>query len=189
MQTVDLPGDDPTATLHDYAALVPEADVVVGHSLAGLTIPLVGAAHRVFLCAFVPPWGRAIREMFAEGALMPGFPDDGITRDERGRSVWVDEAYALRSMYHDCDRATALQAYARLRPQAGEIYAGDYPLAERPPGRASSIIGTRDAAMSPDWQRRVAAERLGVEPIEIASSHSPMLSRPSDLANLLDELA
>jgi hypothetical protein len=31
-------------------------------------------------------------------------------------------------------------------------------------------------------------ERLGVEPLEIASSHSPMLSRPSDLANLLDEL-
>jgi alpha/beta hydrolase family protein len=186
---VDLPGDDPGATLRDYAALVPPADIVVGHSLAGLTIPLVDAPHRVFLCAFVPPWGRATREMFAEGALLPGFPDDGITRDERGRSVWVDEAYALRSMYHDCDRATALSAYARLRPQAPGVYDGDYPLAERPPGRASSIIGTEDAAMSADWLRRVAVERLGVEALEIPTSHSPMLSRPSDLANLLDELA
>jgi hypothetical protein len=127
--------------------------------------------------------------MFAEGALLPGFPDDGITRDERGRSVWVDEAYALRSMYHDCDRATAMAAYARLRPQAAEVYDGDYPRAERPPGRASAIIGTQDAAMSPEWLRRVSVERLGVEPHEIDTSHSPMLSRPSDLANLLDELA
>ena len=126
--------------------------------------------------------------MFAEGALLPGFPDDGITRDERGRSVWVDEAYALRSMYHDCDRATALSAYARLRPQAQGIYDGDYPLAERPPGRASSIIGTEDAAMSPDWLRWVSVERLEAEALEIPTSHSPMLSRPSDLANLLDEL-
>lgn len=43
---VDLPCDDRLATLHDYAAVVPAADVVVGHSLGGLTIPLVPAAHR-----------------------------------------------------------------------------------------------------------------------------------------------
>jgi hypothetical protein len=43
--------------------------------------------------------------------------------------------------------------------------------------------------MSADWLRWVAVERLGAEPREIPTSHSPMLSRPSDLANLLDELA
>jgi len=186
---VDLPGDDTSAGLRDYAALVPPADVVVGHSLAGLTIPLVEAAHRVYLCAFVPPWGRPTREMFADGALVPGFPDNGITRDERGRSIWVDDDYALSSMYADCDRAVALQALARLRPQAAEIYKGDYPLAQAPPGRASYVVGTEDRAISPDWGRRVAAERLGAEAIEFRSSHSPMLSRPADLANLLDELA
>jgi len=162
---------------------------VVGHSLAGLTIPLVEAKRHVYLCAFVPPWGRATRDMFAEKPLLPGFPDDGITRDERGRTVWVDEAYALRAMYADCDRAVALQAYALLRPQAATIYDGCYPLAERPPIPASSIVGTDDRALSPEWSRRVAPERLGIEAMEMPSSHSPMLSRPSDLANLLDELA
>ena len=168
---------------------MPSADVVVGHSLGGLTIPLVEAGLRVYLCAFVPPWGHPTRDMFAEGALVPGFPDNGITRDERGRSVWVDDEYALSSMYADCDRAVALQTYALLRPQAAEIYAGDYPLAEAPDGRSSYIVGIDDRAMSPEWGRWVAAERLGVEAIEFHSSHSPMLSRPSDLANLLDDLA
>jgi hypothetical protein len=43
--------------------------------------------------------------------------------------------------------------------------------------------------VSPEWGRRVAPERLGVDTIEFQSSHSPMLSRPADLANLLDDLA
>jgi hypothetical protein len=185
----DLPGDDTGATLRDYAAVVTPADVVVGHSLGGLTIPLVEAAHRVYLCAFVPPWGSATRELFAEGALLPGFPDNGITRDERGRSVWVDDEFALSSMYADVDRAVALQTYALLRPQAAQIFDGEYPLAAAPAGRATFVAGTEDRAMSLDWQRWVAPERLGVEPIEFQSGHSPMLSRPADLANVLDELA
>jgi hypothetical protein len=188
VQAVDLPGDDPDATLTDYAAVVPAADVVVGHSMAGLTIPLVTAAQRVYLCAFIPAWGQATRAIFPEGVLLPGFPDDGVTRDERGRSVWVDDDYALSSMYADCDRAVALSTYALLRPQASGVYAGDYPLAARPDGRSTYILGTQDRAVSPDWGRRYAPERLGVEAVEFESSHSPMLSRPSDLANLLDEL-
>jgi len=186
---VDLPCDDSSATLSDYAAVVPTADVVVGHSLGGLTIPLVRAAHRVYLCAFVPLWGRPVRDLFAERPLVPGFPDEGITRDALGRTVWVDEEFALSSMYSDCDLTDALAAYARLRPQGGAIYAGDYPLKRRPRGGSTYIVATHDAAVSNDWARRAAKRRLGVEPLEIASGHSPMLSRPSDLANLLDEVA
>jgi hypothetical protein len=189
VSAVDLPCDDPDATLRGYAALVPGADVAVGHSLGGLTLPLVAAAHRVYLCALVPPWGRATKDLFAEGALVPGFPDDGTTRDERGRSVWVDDAFALRSMYADCDRAVALQAYARLRPQSPGVYAGDYPLCAAPPGAVTAVVCSDDRAVSPECGRRAARERLGVEPLEFRSGHSPMLSRPSDLANLLDELA
>ena len=168
--------------------MVPAADVVVGHSMAGLTIPLVEADHRVYLCGLLPAWGQPTRTIFAEGALLPGFPDNGITRDERGRSVWVDDEYALSSMYADCDRAVALQTYALLRPQASIVYAGDYPLKAAPAGRSTYVVGTEDRAVSPDWGRRAAREYLGVEAVAIVSSHSPMLSRPSDLANLLDEL-
>lgn len=188
MVAVDLPCDDPEATLTDYAAVVPEADVIVGHSLGGLTIPLVRAAHRVYLCAFVPLWGRPVRDLFAERPLVPGFPDEGITRDALGRTVWVDEEFALSSMYGDCDLTDALAAYARLRPQASTIYSGDYPLKRRPRGRSSYIVATEDRAVFVGWARRAAERRLGTEPLEIATGHSPMLSRPSDLANLLDGL-
>ncbi len=51
----DLPCEDVGATAEDYAALVPSADVVVGHSLGGYVIPHVAASTRVFLCALHGP--------------------------------------------------------------------------------------------------------------------------------------
>src|SRR3954470_22180640 len=67
---VDLPSDDPDAGLADYAATVLEAvgareDVVlVGHSLGGITIPLVAAQRPVralaFVCALVPVPGASL---------------------------------------------------------------------------------------------------------------------------------
>ena len=75
---MDLPCDDPTAGPARYAEVVDASLgertgslVVVGHSLAGLTIPLLAARRPierlVFLCAFIPQPGRTFREQFGEG--------------------------------------------------------------------------------------------------------------------------
>ena len=65
---VDLPCDDEHAGCEAYAEVVCSAidgvndPILVGHSLGGLTIPLVAARRRVqrlvYLCAFVPRPGR-----------------------------------------------------------------------------------------------------------------------------------
>ncbi len=49
VHTPDLPCEDSAAGVTEYAAAVPAADVVVGHSLGGFTIPLVQARTHVFL--------------------------------------------------------------------------------------------------------------------------------------------
>ena len=68
--TMDLPCADPAAGARRYAEVVdralPPADdlILVGHSLGGLTIPLVKAVARselVFLCALIPEFGRTLR--------------------------------------------------------------------------------------------------------------------------------
>jgi pimeloyl-ACP methyl ester carboxylesterase len=53
----------------------------------------------------------------------------------------------------------------------------------------ASIVCSDDRVVPPDWQRRVAQEELRVEPIELESGHSPMLSCPVALAQVLDRLA
>ena len=43
-----------------------------------------------------------------------------------------------------------------------------------------------DEGVNPAWMRRVARERLGVEPVELAAGHFPMISAPDALAEVLD---
>src|SRR5690242_6152550 len=133
----DLPCEDVDADIRVYARCVPAANVVVGHSLAGLTIPLVDADVRVYLCAFVPGVDRS-------DAFVPGFLDARI-RDELGRSYYADPDDAAREFqYPQEDRELA----RLLRRQA------PVDSAERYGGRAAYIVCGRDAAIRPDWQRR-----------------------------------
>ncbi len=174
VETPDLPCADIDAGVEEYARLVPPADVVVGHSLGGLTIPLVPARLRVFLCALVPGIGL-------DGAFVAGF-GDARSRDERGRSYYPDPDDAARELQYPPETFALAR---RLRPQAQKPSSNP---AERfmPEGARAYIACTLDRAIRPDWQRRVAREQLGVEPYELGAGHSPMLSHPRELAALLD---
>jgi Alpha/beta hydrolase family len=199
---MDLPCEDPTAGALRYAEVVdralPAASdlVLVGHSLAGLTIPLVAARRPVrrlvYLCAIVPEFGRSLSQQVAAD---PGLYDD-VLRAHRGRltapdgTVTFQDAAAARDVfYHDCAPEDVVWAFSRLRPQAAAPRLEACPLVAWPQGARAYIVCSDDRAVSPAWSRRVARERLGVEPIELPGSHSPFISRPSHLAAVLDRLA
>ncbi len=78
----DLPCEDVDTGVEEYAAAVPPADVVVGYSLGGLTIPFVEAHTHVFLAALV---AGAVGDW--EDVFVPGFGDARV-RDELGRSYY-----------------------------------------------------------------------------------------------------
>jgi pimeloyl-ACP methyl ester carboxylesterase len=174
----DLPCEQVGLTVHDYAAAVgPQpGGVVVGHSLGGLTIPFVEAAVTVFVAAIVP-FGR---ETYA--GLSPSFT--GAERDSLDRSYWPDAAVTHAKLYPELDEAEAVWAFERLRPQA---WLG--PAEGLPAGSWTSIVCSRDRAIRPAWQRRMAREVLGVEPIELDAGHSPFLTHPAELATILESLA
>ena len=196
----ELPSDDPDASLHDYASVVVdslegvEGDVVVvGHSLAGLTIPLVPERRPVtalvFLAAFVPRPGVSIEEEFEQGGfqLAPGF-DAGRTIDELGRSR-LDPDKAADALFHDVDPEIAAAAASRLRPQGQRSQQGPHPLASWPDVPSHFIHCTEDKSHTREFDVAHARERLGVEPLEIESGHSPFLSQPRALAAVLDGVA
>jgi pimeloyl-ACP methyl ester carboxylesterase len=193
---VDLPSDDPTAGCAEYAQVVVDAvrDVegpvdVVGHSLGGLTIPLVAAARPVrrlvFLCAFVPRPGRGPWDL-DEGEPSPfGETFAGFERDELGRTVWRDLDRAIEQLYPDCDPEEARAAAARLRPQGALPNSQPCPLDALPDVAYTAILTTEDPAVARDGAHWTARNRLGIEPLELPGGHSPMLSRPAELAELL----
>lgn len=168
----DLPCEDVAAGVEEYAAVVPAADVVVGYSLGGLTIPLVEAETHVFLTALVAGTGW-------DGVFVAGFGQARV-RDELGRSFYPEAADAARELQVPAEHTHLL---SKLRPQAQ--FEVDPVAVERP----SYVVCTRDAVIRPDWQRHLARDVLGVEPLELDAGHSPMLERPRELAALLDALA
>ncbi|MEA2497036.1 MAG: hypothetical protein QOJ29_4947, partial [Thermoleophilaceae bacterium] len=112
--TIDLPCDDPSATFSDYADVVVQVlrdtgdDVIlVGHSLAGHTIPLVSAVRPVralvYLCALLPVPGRSFADQLREdpSMLLSGY-EPGLEVDELGRRTWVDAKLATDTFYDDC---------------------------------------------------------------------------------------
>jgi pimeloyl-ACP methyl ester carboxylesterase len=104
-----------------------------------------------------------------------------------GRVTRISAEGAAVTFYGDCDPADVDWAVSQLRPQGR---APATPLvAPWPDVPSSLILGTEDRARNPEYLRRVTAPRLGVTPIELPGDHSPFLSRPGELAAVLDELA
>jgi pimeloyl-ACP methyl ester carboxylesterase len=189
--TPDLPLHDPTAGFAERVrpaldALdgVDDPLVIVGHS-QGTAYSCLLAAERpdsllVYLCprlnGFEPPAGAP--DMFREGFPFPADRPDGT-------SVWDADA-AISAMYPRLPPDTARSLAEHLRPMA--MAQDDYPL-DAPPGNESVLVyAAEDEFFQPDWERFMARELLGVEPIEIAGGHFPMAEDPEGLAELLDRL-
>jgi pimeloyl-ACP methyl ester carboxylesterase len=191
----DLPSEDTELGLGDYAdaidrALADADDVVLApHSLGGLVGPVVAARRPlralVYVCALVPEPGLSFSDQLAASEERVLLFEGGRELDDQGRSHWPDPDTTASTMYPDLSPEDARWAVERLRRQAQRSQAETSPAP--PPGlRSESIVGAHDRVVSPAWSRRVARERLGVEPIEIPTGHFPMITHPQLLA---DELA
>ncbi|WNG92351.1 alpha/beta hydrolase [Mycobacterium sp. ITM-2016-00318] len=201
--TMDLPCEDGSLSFDDYAETVcaavegvdGEELVLVGHSLAGLTIPLVASRRpvrqMVYLCALLPIPGTSLAQQMSEDSEMldPDYPKGLSAKDSEGRRTWIDKQLACHHMYGDCDDGTASAAVARIRPQATKPYRLPCSLAELPVVASTYVVCTEDRIVNPQWSRRIAHERLGADVVEMPGSHSPFLSRPKALAEVLDGVA
>jgi pimeloyl-ACP methyl ester carboxylesterase len=200
---VDLPCEDGTATFEEYAEVVVRAldaealeeVVVVGHSLAGLTIPLVAArrpvSRLIYLCALVPIPGRSFAEQLGiePDTLRPGYEAGLSEPDDQSRTHWLDEGVARSVLYADCDEEDARAAFERLRPQARTPYAHPCPIDAFPSTPRTYVLCSEDRLVNSNRARKVARERLDAEVVELPGSHSPFLSRPGELAEVLHQRA
>jgi pimeloyl-ACP methyl ester carboxylesterase len=188
----DLPLQDPGAGFDERIRPALEAVegiddplVIVGHSQGTAYSCLVAAANPdallVHLCprlgGFEPPPGAP--DPFQEGIPWPDSGPDGAT-------IW-DEDVAIDFMYRRVPQPRASMLAGRLRPMA--MPKGKYPLDSPPGNRTVLIYAADDELFEPTWERFMARELLGVEPIEIPGGHFPMAEDPDALAEVLDRLA
>lgn len=197
--TMDLPISDPTLGAADYARTVEDAlepgsePVLVGHSMAGLVIPLVAASRPIrrliFLAAFLPSPGRSTNDQRASEPIDGRVPPMTSEWIDIGENVWmVGPKTATEIFFPDATPAVARWATQRLRPQSYRVLSETTPLEAWPDVECRSIVCRDDRAINPAWVRGAARERLGVEAVEISGGHSPFLTRPVELALALDQL-
>lgn len=200
--TMELPLEDSSATFDTYSDIVCAAlddcddDVVlVGHSYAGNTIPLVAARrplrHLVYLCAMIPDVGRSLAEQLTDRPEMlnPAYERGLSALDDQLCQRWKDREIARDVFYYDCDEQTAQAALDRLRPQS--VNPALYPcsLTAHPRLPTTYVVCSDDRMLRPEWSLKAVRDRLDAELIELPGGHSPMLSQPQVLADLLLGLA
>lgn len=181
----DLPIDDDSATLDDYANAVvaaigsPLSDdlVVVGMSFGCYTAPIVASRvptkHLVLFSGMIPQPGETANEMFEATAYQQEPQDDPSD---------------LAVFYHDVPRELAEEALSRGRNQSMTTWNEPWPLPAWPEVPVTFILGTRDRVFPAAWLRKVATERLHVSPLEIDTGHCSALVRPGEVADLLERV-
>jgi pimeloyl-ACP methyl ester carboxylesterase len=191
VRTVDLPsvgadpgaGTDLTADAAAVEAVIEEVTgpvVLCGHSYGGMVISRVEAGNvvrLVYLCAFMPLEGQSL---ISAGAGKPApwieLLDGGLMQPDPARTGEL--------FYGDCDPEVMEWAKRMVRVQSSATMVE--PLA-RPAWRripSTYVVCTNDKAIPAHVQRSAFAVHAN-EVIELQAGHSPFLSQPDAVANLL----
>jgi pimeloyl-ACP methyl ester carboxylesterase len=191
----DLPADDESAGLNEYADVVVEAVgdrkdlVVVGQSFGAFTAPLVAdrlpADVLVLVAGMIPSPGERPEDWWAntgykEAVEEQAARDGGLTGNE--------DPYV--GFYHDVPRELAEEAMTHERAHPSQTsMAAPWPLDAWPKVPTRFVLCTEDRFFPPHFFRRLVPERLNIAPDEIAAGHCVALSRPTELADLLEGYA
>jgi pimeloyl-ACP methyl ester carboxylesterase len=183
--------DTDAATVAAVLDAVDGPVVLCGHSYGGMVISRAASGRDdvdrlVYLCAV-----QIADDDEMTTTMRPTLLMEHLVRGDGG-AMSVDPEFAAECFYHDCAPAAAADAVARLRPMPVGI--GPSSAAEPevvPPAwltiPSTYVVCTDDRTLHPDAQRDMA--RHATDVVTWDTSHSPMLSQPDLVADLLAELA
>ncbi len=189
----ELPCDDPEAGIERYVETaeaelkgIEGAPVVVGSSFGAVTACVFASRHPVraliTVCGIVPQPNRAASEELAD-ITQPAFAG-AIDGNPDGSTTFRPEA-AVELVFHESEPDLAREAASRLRRQAALPLTEPCPFEALPDVPRTGIVSGDDRLLRPEWLDRAVRERLDVTPRILDGDHTPMLSQPARLAELI----
>ena len=185
----DLPADDETAGLPEYASTVLAAigdarDVVlVAQSLGGFTAPLVavkiGVRGIVFVNAMIPVPGETPGAWWAA----TGWQQARVQAAERGG--YGTELDLATYFLHDVPPEVAAAGEPYQRPEADVVFGSVCDFGCWPDVPIRAVAGADDRFFPAAFQRALARDRLGIEADLLPGGHLIALSQPERLAAYL----
>jgi pimeloyl-ACP methyl ester carboxylesterase len=174
----ELPIQDTSAGFADFCETVVTAIgdrsdlVVVGHSYGAFTAPLIAGKLPVRLIVLLTPMVPVPGEKPGDWWGNTGYRStEGVSEEQQ--------------FYNGVPAEVVTEAAAHSRDQVSAEWDEPWPLDAWPDVPTKVLIGREDQFFLADFQRRVAADRLGVVPDEIDGGHSVALSHPGLLADRL----
>jgi pimeloyl-ACP methyl ester carboxylesterase len=162
--------------------------VLVGHSYGGAVITDAGAHAAVEHLVYITAFALDAEESCMENALLGEVGLDLISAFKIDDGVIsLDPNGARAAFYDDCPDDLATASVGLLRPQSLQAMAGvprSVAWRETP---STYVVCTEDRALPAEMQRSAAARTSTA--VEMPTSHSPFLSRPDLVADLLIEIS
>jgi pimeloyl-ACP methyl ester carboxylesterase len=161
--------------------------ILVGHSYGGVVITEAGNAPNVvglvYIAAFIPDQGESAL------TLLSGAPaannDMRATKDD---FLYLDPAAFPADFAADLPPAEAnFMAHSQMMLAKAAAVA-TVTTAAWHQKKSWALIATHDHNINPDLERKMA-KRAGSETIEVAGSHAVYMSKPEDVARLIDRAA
>ena len=190
----DLPMADEDAGFAEYADTVVQAVgdrrdlVVVAQSMGGFTGPLVcerlPVDLLVLVCAMTPKPGESAGEWWTATGHAQAMREYA-EREGRPMGEYPD---VRRDFFHDVAPEVTEAVFARPQPgMANAVWDKPWPLDTWPAVPTRFLAGRYDRMFPLEFQRRIVAERLGIEPDVIDTGHLAALARPDEFVARLEE--
>jgi len=187
---------NPTKTLADDVAVTKSAIdslntevVLVGHSYGGVVITEAGTHPRVsdlvYIAAFAPDQGESVASLIANPP--PGAPVPPILPPRDG-FLFLDRTKFAAAFAGDVEPETASFMADSQVPWGVEALSGavSQPAWKTKP---SYYLVSSDDKMIPPPAQRAMAGRIKAEVKEVPGSHSVYVSKPADVAQLIEKAA
>ncbi|HXC73452.1 MAG TPA: alpha/beta hydrolase [Sphingomicrobium sp.] len=187
---------NPTVSLADDVAVTKRAIaaakhpvVLVGHSYGGVVITEAGTDPKVralaYIAAFAPDAGESVETLIANpppGAAVPPIlpPQDGF--------LFLDRARFAASFAGDVEPGLAQFMADSQVPWGLEALGGKVTVPAWK-SKPSFYLVAADDHMIPPPAQRMMAERAGAEVVETAGSHAFYVSKPAEVARLIEQAA
>jgi pimeloyl-ACP methyl ester carboxylesterase len=163
--------------------------VLVGHSLAGITLPAVvervpeRIRHVVFIAAAVPPDGMRIVD-----TLDPAMRDV-VEEHARQPAQLVDPALATALFCAGMNEDQTARTLAMLVPEGPRLVVERVSLAGLHNNVPRSWIRLERDTLNPTTQQNEAIARLGAVVYALDAGHMAMITHPVELAQILTQIA
>ncbi|HZG19365.1 MAG TPA: alpha/beta fold hydrolase [Herbaspirillum sp.] len=202
VHSIDLPGSGADLTPHDQVSLPLQIEAIVraiavigkrvtlvGHGIGGIAVSAAAEqaadslARLIYLSAFVPGNEDGLN-LLADLASSLQAQVDAVAAPTLATS-------RTQTFMQDAPHAVASWAVPQFRAQALAPLLAPVQLTPERYGQVpkSYIVCTRDRAIEPVLQRRMATRAGCARVKELASDHSPFLSRPGETAEILHRMA